>query len=143
MWTCPPTILLTLHTVSKHSTDLHRLLVAMFIVPACKVICPQPWSWHPNKSYGLQANSKADNNATLPPPDSADAHDLKQAGLVKAQLTGATPLQHWVDYKQERVRSLEARLEQAEHSREYHRQVRAYPAEQLTTEHHNDKAVAT
>lgn len=73
----------------------------------------------------MQANSKAGDSATVPPQDSADAQDLKQAGLVKAELTHATALQHWVDYKQERVRSLEARLEQAEHSREYHRQVKS------------------
>lgn len=61
----------------------------------------------------------------LIPQDGAEAQDPKQKGHGQAEHADATALQRWVDFKQERVKSLEARLEDAERAREYHRQVRA------------------
>lgn len=87
------------------------------------VVASQPWSCHLKISYELQANGKADDKAAVFPQDSADAQDPKQTGLGQAEHADATALQRWVDFKQERVRSLEARLEDAERAREYHRQV--------------------
>lgn len=86
----------------------------------------------------MQVNSKADDKAAQLPQGIADAQDPKQAGHGQAEHADATPLQRWVDYKQERVRSLEARLEDAERAREYHRQVRAYQAEHFTTDYETD-----
>ena len=89
----------------------------------------------------LQANSKADDKATSPPQDSADAQDstqAKQAGhqLVKGKLADSYALQHRLEYEQERVRRLEARLEDAKHASEYHRLVRAGHAAHPTTGYH-------
>lgn len=56
-----------------------------------------------------------------------DSTQAKQAGhqLGKGKLADTTALQHQLQHEQERVRRLEARLEDAKRANEYHRLVRA------------------